>query len=118
MIAKYVHKGDSIDYTPAEFVNAGDVVVQENLVGVARLDIQAETLGSLAVVGVFDVTKDSSEVATGSAVYWDDTDKNATSTATENYYLGKAVAGATSDDEVVRVLLNAPFVEVVEAEEE
>ena len=54
-MTRYVQKGDAVDYRPTEAVTAGDVIVQGSLIGVARLDIEAGTLGSLAVVGVFDV---------------------------------------------------------------
>ena len=57
MLARYVQKGDAIDYRPTEAVAAGDVVIIADLIGIARLDIEAGTLGSLAVVGVFDVVK-------------------------------------------------------------
>ena len=35
MKARYIQRGDSIDYTPAEAVAAGDIVKLGNLVGVA-----------------------------------------------------------------------------------
>ena len=42
MKARYVQRGDAIDYTPMEDVAAGDVVVLSGkLVGVAKLDIKA-----------------------------------------------------------------------------
>ena len=107
MLARFVQKGESIDYRPDTPVAAGDVVVQDNLVGVARLDIPAGTLGSLAVVGVFDIAKDSSAVAAGNAVYWDGEAKKATTAKTGNQYLGKAILDADASGETVRVLLNA-----------
>lgn len=107
MLARFVQKGESIDYRPDTPVAAGDVVVQDNLVGIARLDIPAGTLGSLAVVGVFDVEKDSSAVAAGNAVYWDADAKKATTAKTGNRYLGKAILDADASGETVRVLLNA-----------
>ena len=55
--ARFVHDGEAIDYTPSSAVSAGDVVVQNDLVGVAKLDIAANTLGALAVKGVFDFPK-------------------------------------------------------------
>jgi predicted RecA/RadA family phage recombinase len=55
--AVFVHDGCSIDYTPAADVAAGDVVVQGNLVGVARQPIKANQPGALAVEGVFDFAK-------------------------------------------------------------
>ena len=107
MLARFVQKGESIDYRPETSVAAGDVIVQDNLVGVARLDIPAGTLGSLAVVGVFDIEKDSSAVAAGNAVYWDADAKKATTAKTGNRYLGKAILDADASGETVRVLLNA-----------
>ena len=107
MLARFVQKGESIDYRPDTPVAAGDVVVQDNLVGIARLDIPAGTLGSLAVVGVFDIAKDSSAVAAGNAVYWDADAKKATTAKTGNQYLGKAILDADASGETVRVLLNA-----------
>ena len=71
MLARYVQKGDAIDYRPAEAVAAGDVVIIADLIGIARLDIEAGTLGSLAVVGVFDVVKADGAIPSGSTVYWD-----------------------------------------------
>ena len=53
MIARFVQDGKAIDYRPSEAVAAGDVVVQGTLIGIARLDIAANTLGSLVVVGVY-----------------------------------------------------------------
>lgn len=43
----FVHDGDAIDYTPGADVASGDVVVQGELVGVAKLDIKANKLGPL-----------------------------------------------------------------------
>ena len=57
MGAEFVHEGNAIDYTPGADVSAGDVVVQGDLVGVAKRDISANTLGALAVAGVFDFPK-------------------------------------------------------------
>ncbi len=109
MFARYVQKGDAIDYRPAEAVAAGDVVIIADLVGIARLDIEAGNLGSLAVVGVFDIVKADGAIPSGSTVYWDAGAKKATTVSGSNHYLGKAIASAESGDETVRVLLNAPY---------
>jgi len=116
MIARYVQKGESIDYRPSAAVAAGDVVVQGSLIGVARLDIAANTLGSFAVVGVFDVAKAAGAIAAGAAVYWDAANHAATTATAGNPYLGKAVLAAEAADETARVLLNAPFVATAAAE--
>jgi predicted RecA/RadA family phage recombinase len=63
----------SIDHTPVSAKTAGDVVViGTNLIGIATDDIAASTLGSLAVEGIFNVPKDSSNVTAGLPLYWDD----------------------------------------------
>lgn len=116
MLARYVQKGESIDYRPSGAVAAGDVIVIANLIGVARLDIAANTLGSLAVVGVFDVSKAAGAIAAGATVYWDAANHAVTTVAAGNPYLGKAVIAAEASDELARVLLNAPFVATAAAE--
>lgn len=108
MYARYVQKGESIDYRPSETVAAGDVIIIADLIGIARLDIAPDTLGSLAVAGVFNVVKSVGEIANGLAVYWDVTTKQATTIAEGNIYLGKAIASAESADESVDVLINVP----------
>ena len=111
-MTRYVQKGEAVDYRPTENVAAGDVIVQGSLVGVARLDIEAGTLGSLAVVGVFDAPKAFGDIAVGTPLYWDAENKQASVTQSGKQYLGKSVAFAADNDEVVRVLLNAPYVAV------
>ena len=109
MLARYVQKGDSIDYRPTTAVAAGSVIVIADLVGIARLDIEANTLGSLAVVGVFDIVKAAGQIPSGSTVYWDAGAQKATLVSGSNHYLGKAISSAADGDETVRVLLNAPY---------
>lgn len=43
--------GLRVDYTPGGAVDAGDVVVLSNMVGIAELDIAASALGALSIVG-------------------------------------------------------------------
>ena len=107
--ATFVHDGKSIDYTPGADVSAGDVVVQNDLVGVAKQPIAASALGALAVTGVFDFPKDTgsaSAIAAGKTVYWDEDDEIATETADGNTALGKTIKAATADDETVRVRMS------------
>jgi predicted RecA/RadA family phage recombinase len=103
--AVFVHEGQSIDYTPSADVAAGEVVVQGKLVGVARIAIEANKLGALAVEGVYDVTKDSSTVEAGDPVYWDAVAKKATTTVAGNAYMGLAIKDAASGAATVRVKL-------------
>ena len=55
MKARYVQRGESIDFTPTSDVAAGDIVKLGNLVGVAKLDIKAGELGALALCGVYEI---------------------------------------------------------------
>lgn len=72
MQASYRTDGDQIPHTPAADVSAGDVVVlDENLVTVARLDIAAGEPGSLWRRGHYEAVKDDSVMDPGCPVYWD-----------------------------------------------
>jgi len=107
--AVFIQEGASIDHTPAADVAAGEVVVQGDLVGVAKQPIPANQLGALAVQGVFDVAKATgagTSLAAGTTVYWDDAANVATATAAGNKLLGKVVKAAGDDDAVVRVRLS------------
>jgi len=110
--AVFIHEGSAIDYTPAADVAAGDVVVQNELVGVARLDIKADTLGALAVTGVFDFPKATgggTAIDVGLDVYWDAAAGEATTdegSGSVNKKIGRSVAAATDDDETVRARLS------------
>lgn len=109
--ARYVQVGDSVDYTPSADVAAGDMVVQADLVGVAKLDIKSGVLGALAVSGVFNFPKAAGEgkaIAAGSKVYWDATDKVAkTDDETgANKLIGKTVRAAADADTTVRARMS------------
>jgi len=109
--ATFVHDGNSVDYTPGSAVAAGDVVVQEDLIGIARTPIAANALGSLAVAGVFDVPKATgggSAIAAGATVYWDVAEQVAKtdSESGANKLLGKVIKAAVDADATVRVRLS------------
>jgi len=107
--ATFVHEGASIDYTPGSAVAAGDVIVQGELVGVARTPIAAGVLGALAVDGVFDFAKATGggmAISAGANVYWDDANNVATTTAAGNKLIGKCVKAAADGDATVRVRMS------------
>jgi len=108
MIARYVFSGEMIDYTPAADVAAGSVVVIGNIIGITKLDIKAGTLGSLALVGVYEIVKatgDGTAVTKGQKIYWDATNQKATPVATGNVYLGDAIAATEATGTKVMVRL-------------
>jgi len=102
-----VHDGEAIDYTPTADVAAGAVVVQGELVGVARQPIAANKLGALAVAGVFDFPKATgSAIAAGALCYWDATNQRATTSSSGNKLIGKCVKAATTTDTSVLVRMS------------
>jgi len=110
-VATFVHDGAAIDYTPGAAVAAGDVVVQGELIGIAKTPIAANALGALAVDGVYDLPKAtgvSTAITAGALVYWDVADGEATTAADSgtNKLLGKTIAAAGDNDATVRVRLS------------
>ena len=106
MDARYVQRGEAIDYTPTADVAAGDVVAVGKLVGVAKLDIKAGELGALAVVGVYEIATGGTAVAMGDVVSVDPTTGQvAAAGASGAVKFGHAVTAATASDTTVNVRL-------------
>ncbi len=108
--AQFIHNGDSIDYTPGAAVAAGDVVVQGDLIAIAKLAIAAGQLGALATVGVFDVPKATgggTDITAGAKLWWNAADSQVEKVVGDpaRPYLGKAVRAAATTDATVRVRL-------------
>ena len=102
--AVFAHEGGNIDFTPTVAVASGDVVVQGDLVGVACRPLAANEPGALAVTGVYDFAKATNVAYTvGTILFWDDTNNQATATATGNKQLGKVTKAAATTDTTVRV---------------
>ena len=106
MIARYVQKGESIDYRPETDVRAKTIVPFPGFVGITRLGIRAGELGALAVTGVFESPKAAEAIDVGEAVYYDAENGVATKEKTD-IYLGVAVYNAQASSEFVYYLLNA-----------
>ena len=110
--ATFVHHGDSIDYTPGSDLSAGDVIVQNDLVGVAKRAIPANTSGALDVAGVFDFPKATgggTAIDAGLDVYWDAAAEEATTdpgSGSVNKKIGRSVADADDNATHVRVRLS------------
>lgn len=114
---RFIQDGLMIDHTPGSEVAAGEVIVQNNVVGVAKRLIEANALGALAISGVFDVVKAQEAFATvGANIFWDETgdpyngtigDGAATATAVGNTWMGYVLETADATDETVRILLRS-----------
>ena len=106
MKARYIQRGDSIDYTSASDIAAGDIVKVGSLVGVAKLDIKAGELGALALVGVYEVEGNGTAVEVGAVVSVDPTTgKVCAEGASGAVKFGHAVQSAAATDATVLVRL-------------
>ena len=105
--ATFLNEGIAVDYTASSAVTAGDVVVQGDLVGIAKRDIAAGAKGALAIRGAFRITKEAElAIAAGEVVYWDASGKCVTKTSEGNTLMGKAIAAAADSDATVDIILN------------
>lgn len=111
--ALFLNEGDAIDYTPGSGVTAGDVVVQNELVGVVQNDIAANVKGSLRIKGVHRfpcATGSGTAIAAGKKVYWNASSTTMTETSGGATLSGMTVLGAADDDATVKVLLTPSLV--------
>lgn len=92
MANNFIQPGDVMDYQNGGTALANGAGVKIGLrIGVALAAIAANTTGSVALEGVFKVTKAASQAWTqGALVYWDDTNKNFTTTSAGNTLAGFA----------------------------
>lgn len=108
----YVQPGNTITLTAPYAVASGDGLLVGSVFGVAAGDTaNAETVEA-ALIGVFDLKKIASQAwSAGDKIYWDNTNKVATKTASGNTVIGvatEAVGGGASDT-IGRVRLNGSF---------
>lgn len=106
MKAKYWQSGETIDYinSTTEIIEANTVVVIGQKIGVTGAPILPGENGSLHTVGVFKMSKDSTEViAAGTIVYF--TGEAITAIATSNTLAGYTVKAANVGETDVFVKL-------------
>ncbi len=107
----FVQTGDVIPLTaPYALASAGLGFLVGSLFAVSLSSAANGAAVEGAVNGVFDLAKATGAAWTvGARIYWDDTAKNCTTTASTNKLIGVAVAAAASGDTVGRVKLTAAF---------
>lgn len=104
-----VSDGKIMEYANAgSAIASGDVVVLPSGIGVAMVDIAATSgKGSVALEGVFSLAKEAPLViAQGDKLYWDNSAKKLTKTASGNRPAGIAWLAALSADTSVQVKLD------------
>lgn len=86
------------------------VQVGTNLYGVCQGDVANGAAVDIVTEGVFDLAKVGTDVvAIGAKIYWDNTAKLHTITASTNLYVGVAIAAAGSGAATARVRLNGSY---------
>ncbi|MGE4157711.1 MAG: capsid cement protein [Planctomycetota bacterium] len=107
-VAQLASDGDTVDYRPGADVAPGAVVVVGDLVGVTKRPIPANTLGALALTGVYEVPKDSTvDIPLGTLLYWDSTNQRVTPTVGSNKLFGRAVTAGPVGADRIQVRLEA-----------
>ena len=105
----FVQPGDSLAVAVpyAAGVTAGQGILVGALFGVAAVDGAQNAVIEAATQGVFDLTKEPSlAISAGARVFWDNTNRRVTTTATGNLSIGIATQAALAADATVRVWLN------------
>ena len=103
----FVQPGLSVPLPMPYDRTSGQGVLVGALFGVVAVDALSGASAEVAVNGVFDLTKEAPLViAVGARVFWDNTNKRVTTTATGNVAIGHAVVAAASADTAVRVRLS------------
>lgn len=105
--AEYWQRGEAIDFTnnTDAKIEANQIIVFGEHVGVAGTPIEVGETGSLHVFGVFEMPKaELEEIAAGVAVYYDATAEAITATAGD-IKAGYATEAAAAADTTVKVKL-------------
>jgi predicted RecA/RadA family phage recombinase len=78
----FIKPGDTIVHTPSSAIAAGDVVILDEKVTVAKVPIAADAQGDLSAEGLFEwPIATATAFAQGAKIYWDVADQEATEAA-------------------------------------
>ncbi|MBE7413847.1 MAG: DUF2190 family protein [Deltaproteobacteria bacterium] len=105
----YKETGERIQYanSSGSTITSGTAVLVGSRLGVATGDIANNTTGILAMNGVFNLPKLSTDVVTqGAKLYWDDTNKRLTLTSTSNTFAGYAHKAAGNGVTTVDIVIS------------
>ena len=105
----YVSSGATLTITALSAVVSGAGLLAGTIFGVAAGDIALGAEGTINLTGVYDLPKVGSQAWTvGAKVYWDASEDECTTTATDNTLIGVAVlaVGSGAGDTTGRVRLN------------
>jgi len=105
MAQNHIAEGEVWDVPISATVASGSGIKVGSVIGVALgSGVNGDTI-RVAVSGVWELPKASGAITQGAPLYWDDTNKRLTTTATDNTLAGYAYAAAVSGATVVRCKL-------------
>ena len=102
----WVQPGITVTVIAPVAVNSGDGLLVGALFGVATATAAIGTNVEMITVGVVDLPKAAVAITQGAKLYWDNTAKTLTTTATGNTMVGCAIVAAAVGDSTVRMRLN------------
>ncbi len=103
----FVQKGDTVPVVAPYLVSSGQGVLVGALFGIAAHNASQGAQVEIERKGVFDVEAVSADTATqGAKVYWDNTARKLTTTATNNTLVGCVTEAKANGGTTARVLLD------------
>lgn len=103
----FIQPGATIPVTAPYAVSSGQGVKVGSLFGIAVYGAAQGAPVEIKREGVFDITAVTADVASqGAKVYWDDTGRKITTTATNNTVVGAVTADKANGESTARVLLD------------
>jgi len=102
-------RGLTIDYTLTKDVKSGDVIVLEEMIGIAAVSGLVGEKIAVEIEKVWIIKANSSDsIKVGQKVYFDDKNKQLTSVSTNNTYAGRAMSAKTATAGTIDVKINIP----------
>lgn len=114
MKAKFIQRGEAVDFVPSYDVGAGDIIRFGALLGVVKIPVRTGEFGALHLSGIYDIEKGNEDIIAGSKIYWNEKEKIASANATDNLYLGVAACHSAARVGRVRVILNFGYPDMPE----
>lgn len=110
----YVQPGNTVPLAAPYNRLSGEGALVGSIFGVSCGDVLSTVTGEFALVGVFDLAKDTADAfSQGDLVYWDDAQKNCVNSDSEgDFEIGVAIEDAAADATTVRVRLHGRSVAV------
>ena len=105
--AKFVEKGDNIDYTAASDLAYMEVVPLASRVGVALEPIAAGSVGTVTLTGAFEMPAATGAIAVGAEVFWSTATNNiVAATGEKTVHAGWAIAAKAEAGTTVLVRID------------